>query len=154
MLLVKFKIGNEYYAINTDDIIEIVPALSFKTIPGTPSFFSGIFDYRGQLIPVIDITQLTLDKPSIIYLSTRVILLNFSFKNTKTILGLMAEDVTDVIDIPESAFQNTGITSQNAPYLGPVCKYEGIFIQLIQIDKLLSPDIQKKIFSLFEPELK
>lgn len=150
MLLIKFKIGNQYYAINTDDVIEIIPAITFRTIPGTPHFFAGIFDYRGKILPVIDISQLTINKPSVIRLSTRVILLNFPFKDEKTILGLMAEDVTDVIDIEESSFQDTGVASEEAPYLGPVCDYEGQLIQLIQIDKLLSKEVQKRIFSLFD----
>lgn len=150
MLLIKFKIGDEYYAINTDDVIEIIPAITFRPIPGTPSFFAGIFDYRGKILPVIDVSQLTINKPSIIRLSTRIILLNFPFKDEKTILGLMAEDVTDVIDIEESSFQDTKISSEKAPYLGPICEYEGKFIQLIQIEKLLSKEVQKKVFSLFD----
>lgn len=150
MLLIKFKIGDQYYAINTDDVIEIIPAITFRTIPGTPDFFSGIFDYRGKILPVIDVSQLTIHKPSVIRLSTRVILLNFPFKDEKATLGLMAEGVTDVIDIEESSFQDTGISSEKSPYLGPICEYEGHFIQLIQIEKLLPKDIQKKVFSLFD----
>lgn len=150
MLLVKFKIGNDYYAINTDDVIEIIPALTFRTIPGTPDFFVGIFDYRGQILPVIDMCQLTINRPAASCLSTRVILLTFPLKNRTAVLGLMAEDVTNVIDLEESCFQETGIASELAPYLGPICEHEGHFIQLIQIEKLLSHEIQKKVFSLFE----
>lgn len=149
MLLVKFKIGNEFYAINTDDVIEIIPAITFRPIPGTPSFFSGIFDYRGQIIPVIDLSQLTIHSPCAIRLSTRIILLNFPYKTEKAILGIMAEDVTDVIDLEESCFQDTGISSEHSPYLGPVAEYDGTFVQLIHIEKLLSIDVQKQIFSSF-----
>lgn len=149
MLLVKFKIGDNYYAIDTDNVVEIVPAITFRPIPGTPDFFVGIFDYHGQIIPVIDVCRLTINTPSILRLSTRVILLNFPFKDKKKILGLLAEDVTDVIDVEESLFQNTGISSEKAPFLSSVCKYEGQLVQLIQIEKLFSQELQEKVFSLF-----
>ncbi len=150
MLLVKFKIGDNYYAINTDDVIEIIPAIPFRPIPGTPDFFAGIFDYHGQIVSVIDVSRLTINTPSILRLSTRIILLDFPFKNKKTILGLLAEDVTDVIDVEDSSFQNTGISSEKAPFLTSVCKYEGKLVQLIQIEKLFSKELQEKVFSLFD----
>lgn len=151
MLLIKFKIGDEYYALNTETVIEVIPLISLRRIPGTPSFFSGIFDYRGQIVPVIDITELTLGRPSVVRLNTRVILISFPFKEgEKSILGLMAEAVTDTLDIDESAFQDTGISFEKAPYLGPIAEVDGKFIQSIQLDRLLSKDIQKTIFSAFE----
>lgn len=150
MLLIKFKIGGEYYALDTDDVIEIIPAITFRPVPGTPDFFLGLFDYRGQILPVIDICQLTIGISSVIRLSTRIILLNFPFKDKKVILGLLAEDVTDVIDVEESSFQDTGISSENAPYLTSVCEYEGKFVQLIQIQKLFSKEVEEKVLSLFE----
>lgn len=148
MLLVKFKIDNEYYAINTDSVIEIVPAIQFRTIPGTPDFFLGLFDYRGQIIPVIDITQLTVHRPSEMRLSTRVILIHFPYENHNTILGLLAEDITDVIDIDESKFQDTHIHPKKALHLGPLCEFQGQFIQLIVIENLLPKSVQQNLFSL------
>lgn len=148
ILLLKFKIGDKYYALNTENIAEVIPAVSLRQIPGTPTFFSGIFDYRGLIVPVIDLTQLTIGQPVTIRLSTRIILTNFTLVNgRKSILGLMAEDMTDIIDVDETAFQDTGILSQNAPYLGPIFQIDNQFIQSIELDRLLSPDIQKMIFS-------
>lgn len=153
MLLIKFKIGNEYYALDTNEVIEIIPAITLRPIPGTPDFFAGIFDYRGQIVPVIDITQLTINKPSVMRLSTRIVLLNFPFQEKNMILGLMVEDLTDVVEIDEANFQDTGIASEKAQYLGAICEYENSFIQLVQMEKLFSQDIQKKIFSYSEVKL-
>lgn len=149
ILLLKFKIGDEYYALNTDDVIEVIPVVSLRQIPGTAKFFSGIFDYRGIIVPVIDITQLTLGKPTTIRLSTRIILTNFTHKNgQKSILGIITEDMTDTLDIDESAIQNTGIVSEQVPYLGAIIQIEDQFIQCIELNKLLSEEQQKIFFNL------
>jgi len=147
ILLLKFKIGEEYYALNTDDVIEVIPVVSLRKIPGSVNFFSGIFDYRGTIVPVIDITQLTLGKPATIRLNTRIILTNFTHKDgQKSILGLIAEDMTDTIDVNETAIQSTGIVSPNIPYLGPIIQMEDHFIQCIELSKLLSEELQKIFF--------
>lgn len=147
ILLLKFKIGDEYYALNTDNVIEIIPVVSLRKIPGTVNFFAGIFDYRGIIVPVIDITQLTLGQPATIRLSTRIILTNFTRKDgQKSILGLIAEDMTDTLDIEESALQNTGILSEKVPFLGPIIQMDDQFIQCIELNKILSDDLQKIFF--------
>lgn len=147
ILLLKFKIGDEYYAFNTENVIEVIPVVALRQIPGTAKFVAGIFDYRGVIVPVIDLTQLTISEPAAIRLSTRIILTNFTRNDGQiSILGLIAEDMTDTIDVPESTIQKTGILSEKAPHLGPIIQFEDQFIQCIELNKILSEDIQKTFF--------
>lgn len=148
MLLIRFQIGDEHYALNTDDVIEIIPVVTLRPLPGAPEFVPGIFDYRGQIVPVIDISTLTINKPSQPRLSTRIVLYNFPYKEGENpIIGLMAEYMTDTLEVDESQFQTTGITSNKSINLGPVIDYKGTLIQCIQLDRLLSKEIQNKIFT-------
>lgn len=147
-LFLKFKIGNEDYALTTENVIKVIPVITLSQIPETPAFFSGTFDYRGLIVPVIDLSQLTIGKPATIRLSTRIILIHFILKDgRKTILGLITEDMTEIIDVDESALQDTPIASQQAaPYLGPIIQMNDHFIQSIEPNRLFSPEIENMIF--------
>lgn len=139
--------GNEYYALNSENIVKVIPVVSLRQIPGTPHFFSGIFDFKGVLVPVVDLTQLTIGKPADILLSTRIILTHFILKDgRKTILGLMTEDMTEILAIEESDLHDTQISPQLAPYLGPMIQIKDRFIQTIQLDRLFSQEIEDMLF--------
>jgi chemotaxis-related protein WspB len=48
MLLLLFEIGNGRYALETSQIIEIVPLVNLKKIPTTPAYVAGLMNYRGD----------------------------------------------------------------------------------------------------------
>ena len=151
MLLILFQIGAHHYGLNTDNIVEIIPAIPLRSLPGTPEYLAGIFDYRGEIVPVIDISTLTIKKPAKVRLSTRIILFKFNFeKDQSRIIGLLAENMTDTLEVDPSKIQDTGITASDAPHLGPIIEYEDKLIQCVDIQKLISSELQKKLFSTHE----
>lgn len=152
MLLILFQIGGHHYGLKTDNVVEIIPAIPLRPLPGTTKYLAGIFDYRGEIVPVIDISNLTIKQPAKIRLSTRIILFKFDFEGEQShIVGLMAENMTDTLEVDPSQIQDTGISASDAPHLGPIIEYEDKFIQCVDIDKLISTEIQKKLFSTHEP---
>src|SRR5438105_11295634 len=78
MLLLTFKIGSDRYALPASQMIEVVPLVSLKKIPQAPPGVAGIFNYHGQPVPVIDLSELTIGIPAQARVSTRIILINYS----------------------------------------------------------------------------
>lgn len=137
MLILLFYIGDVIYTIKCEKVREIAPMVVLKEIPHTPDFFAGLFNYRGMIVPVIDLCQLIEKRPCEIRLSTRIILVDYHGKSGNShILGLMAERVTETIRKPKDAFVFPGIRSEDAPYMGGIVMEEKQMIQYIDLDLL------------------
>lgn len=137
MLILLFYIGDTMYTIKCENVREIVPMVTLKPVPHTPDFFAGFFNYRGMIVPVIDLCRLIQGSPCRMRLSTRIILVNYAIKkNHSNIMGLIAERVTETVRKPKDAFVFPGIKSADAPYLGGIVMEQKKMIQYIDLDLL------------------
>ncbi len=137
MLALFFFIKETMYIIKCQKVREIAPMVQLKEVPHAPDFFAGYFNYRGAIVPVIDLGRLIQGEPSRMRLSTRIILVDYQGEREAShVLGLIAERVTDVVKRPESAFVRPGIRSKTAPYLGGIVMEEGRMVQYIDLDLL------------------
>lgn len=135
MLFLVFEIGNERYCLEVSRIIEITPMVIFKKIPHAPKYVSGLFNYRGTIVPVIDLSVMIAGKQSRPLFSTRIVLVDYvSDDKTHHILGLLAEKATETISCREEDFQPSGIEVDDAQYLGDVIFDESGMIQRLRIE--------------------
>ena len=110
MLLLLFDTREGRYAMSTENIVEIVPLVTLKRIPKSPDYVAGLINYRGNPIPVIDLCALTEGTECEPKFSTRIILLNYPFNNnTSSVLGLMAERVTETVKTKTQNLQHTRV---------------------------------------------
>lgn len=111
--------------------------VKLKEVPHTPDYFAGLFNYRGVVVPVIDLRQLIQGCPCQMRLSTRIILVDyFKEDKTPTIIGLIAERVTEAVRKSQDAFVSPGLAMQDAPYLGGFVMEDKEMIQYIDLDLL------------------
>jgi purine-binding chemotaxis protein CheW len=54
--LLVLQVGPERYAVDVDAVREIKPREGVTPLPGLPSFWSGLVNQRGNLVPVLDLT--------------------------------------------------------------------------------------------------
>jgi len=145
MLLLLFAVGEGSYAIDISLVEEVVPMMKLRDIPNTPDYVSGLFNYRGDFVPVIDLCQLMIGRGSKESLSTRIVIIDFIVdKDKKVYLGLMAESVTTTIDEADVSFTEASISVEDSQYLGEVGAHNKDIIQKIDINKLL-PDFLKRV---------
>ncbi|WP_349262774.1 chemotaxis protein CheW [Allocoleopsis sp.] len=140
MLMLLFYVGDNIYALDSSHVVEVIPRVVVRKVHHVPDYVSGLFNYRGTIVPVIDLCHLIQGKPSQSYLSTRIIMVNYIGKdNTKHCLGLMAERVTETLNKPDSALMDTGtpLDVDEAPYLGEMIMDEKGMIQRIRLEYLL-----------------
>jgi len=137
MLILFFYLGDVKYSIKCEKVREVAPMVTLKDVPNTPEYFAGLFNYRGMIVPVIDLCRLIQGRPCKMRLSTRIILVDYKKDdNTPYVLGLMAERVTEAVRRPKDAFLSPGINMGEAPYLGGVVMEEKKMIQYIDLDLL------------------
>jgi chemotaxis-related protein WspB len=149
MLFLVCQMGRERYALEASRIVEVLPLLSLKRLPRAPKGVAGVFNYRGQPVPAIDLSELTLGEPAAHRLSTRIIVVNYSDASGQNhLLGIIAEYATELLRREPTQFANPGLKIGNAPYLGPVLVDEqGRTIQCLLQQRLLSEPVENLLFS-------
>lgn len=136
MLALLFSLGTDRYALPALAVREVVPCLKLKALPGTPDYVAGLANYRGNPLPVIDLSALARGVPCPPLLSTRLLVVDYDTRP----LGLLAEEATETATIPEESLQPAGVATEGAPWLGPVATASGQLVQLVTVGDLLTPE--------------
>jgi chemotaxis-related protein WspB len=167
MLLLLFCLQEERYAIPSRQVLEIIPLVDLQPIHQSPSDIPGFFNYRGCIVPVIDLCQRLKGQPSRPHLSTRIILVDLQAKHrnelgqsaeesqtdgqldrpgrlamgeiapTGSILGLMAERVTDTIHSQDAGLLSRGLQVGDNPMLGNMLQDHQGLIQVLNLSHIL-----------------
>lgn len=148
MLLLLFHLGNDRCALESSQVMAVIPMVSLRKIPKAPDYVAGLLNYRGLLVPVIDLSQLTQGQPCQRRLSTRILLVNYlSQAGAPYVLGLLAERVTDTVKKEKTDFFSSGIKVQEAPYLGAIGIDEQGMIQCVRVEHLLPDSVRECLFA-------
>jgi chemotaxis-related protein WspB len=148
MLFLLFQLGPDRYALEASRVIEVVPLLELKRLPQAPPGVAGIFNYRGQPLPAVDLCSLTLGQPASERLSTRIIIVNFpGARGAERLVGLIAEHATEMLRKNPEDFVHSGIRVSTAPYLGPILLDPQGPIQWIHEQRLLAQPLRDMLFS-------
>ena len=146
--LVTFKLGEELYGVNIMDVKEIVKIQRIRAIPNAPYYMIGIFNLRGQIIPIIDLHRrfhigekdgsVELDE-----LESGFVILNISGMQ----MGIIIDKVSRVVQVHQTEVQEPpqmmgGIGSEYIT--GVVRKDEGYLIML-DTAKLFDPKELQRI---------
>lgn len=143
MLMLLFYVGNDLYALDSSQVVEVIPRVLLRKIHHAPDYIAGLFNYRGAIVPVIDLCHLIQGNPSRSHLSTRIIMVNYLGKDqSKHCIGLMAERITETLNKPDTELVDSGIKMDEAPYLGEMIMDEKGMIQRIRLESLLSDQQQ------------
>ena len=147
MLYLVFQLGADRYALDVNQIIEVLPLVDIRRIPQTPAGVAGVFDCRGTPVPVIDLSELVLGTPARRRLSTRIILARYQDdRGNARAIGLIAEQATDTLRRTPGDFVDPGISSRDAAYLGPVTRDARGLVQCIDVSQLLSAAVRDALF--------
>ena len=138
MLVLLFELGADRYALDTSEVIEVLPLVLLRRLPDAPNGVAGVFDFRGTPVPAIDLAQLTVGHPARARLSTRIIVVNAPAEGGQVrMLGLIAERATTVVRRDAAEFVWIRIDDDQSRYLGPVATDERGLLQLVDLRQLL-----------------
>lgn len=147
-MLITFHIGPGRYAMQVGSIIEIIPLINLEEIPLTEKYIKGVFNYRGNPAPVLDLCQLYAGMPYEDKMSTRIMIVRFMDENNNPhVLGLIAEKITESLNMGIEQFKTSGINVEGAPSLQGVASDENGLIQLVDANKILPAHIASTLFN-------
>ena len=131
MQIVVFKLGDEYFAVNTEKVQSINDIMSITKVPKAPSHIKGLINLRGSIKSLVDIN----------------LLLNISHsENQENIIilyvdgeeiGILVDRVEEVLSLDDKELRT--LDSENSEdYIQGVIKYEDKLLTVIDIKKLLN----------------
>ena len=137
--LAVFSLGPEKYALNLSDITEImsVPAITF--VPGAEQHVLGLINYRGSVLPVIDLKKMFGIPALQASPNNRIIALKFN----KISVGLFVDEVGKVASVPASKIEPPMSTLKGsaASFIKGEAEVNGSLLAILKIDKLTQPKI-------------
>lgn len=111
---------DEEYALELSSVLEIIELADITRVPEAPDYVSGIMNLRGNVVPVLDVRK-RFKKPEREDIKARCIVV-CNVEDHR--LGLLVDNVIDLIDIPRDKLQDP-------PQLGS--NYVNVFIKSIGI---------------------
>lgn len=143
-----FKISKEEYGIEIKFVIEIVGMQKITQVPDVDKYLKGVINLRGKIIPVIDV-RLRFNLPEKEY-GDRTCIVVVDMDNL--IVGLIVDEVTEVIMIPEEQVELPPKTNKgsNSKYIQGIGKVGNNVKLLLNVEKLLMQNELMQIENLNE----
>jgi purine-binding chemotaxis protein CheW len=145
-----FKLAEEEYGLEILKVQEIIRMQTVTRVPRTPEYVRGVINLRGKVIPVIDLrckfgmeTQEDTDK-------TCIIVVQVSCTDHKIVMGVIIDEVREVLDIGASSIEETPSfgTSINTDFITGIGKVGETVKMLLDIDKVLTVSEVAQIASI------
>jgi chemotaxis-related protein WspB len=146
MLILQFRMGEDTYALDSRQVVRVLPAARLKRLPAAPVGIAGLLNFEGAPVPILDLSELALGHPAAQHLSTRIILTELPAPaGASRLLGLLVEHATNTLRCDSADFTPAGITPPAARYLGPVASLGGMLVQRIEPERLLTPEVYEAL---------
>jgi chemotaxis-related protein WspB len=147
VLLLTFRTGESFYAVEGRHVVEVLPRVDTRPIPHAPSHVLGLLSYRGLVLPVVDFAEVVGGARCREALSTRIILTEFQAgTGRRHRLGLVAESVEEVVRAEAGQLVLAEMNLGQAPYLGPVYRFDDRLVQVVKPGLVLDGPLRRALF--------
>lgn len=94
-----FTLGAELFALEISKVREVMDFTPVTRVPRMPAFMRGVINLRGNVVPVVDL-RLKFGMPMTEKtVNTRVIVVEMTLDDEKTIVGALADSVQEVTEL-------------------------------------------------------
>jgi purine-binding chemotaxis protein CheW len=147
---VSFNLMGEEYALQIQNVREIIECEPVTAIPSMPPVVRGVMNLRGNVVPVIDLPVKFGLPETALGAGTYIVVVDLTWGGESVRLGLLTRDLGQVIDISDDLIKpvpdfGTRIQSE---YLRGIGQVGGHFVLFLNIDRLLSPSELLRVTAL------
>lgn len=141
--LVTFQLGAENYGLDIMEVKEIVDYEEIRPIPNAPAYIEGIYNLRGDIIPVISLHRRfqiqraeNIEEDSLLIITIDGMQLGIVIDRILRVMGI---DVEEIQPPPKM------ITGIGAEYIRGVVHQENEYLIILDSDRLFDPRELKAI---------
>ncbi|MCD5407577.1 MAG: chemotaxis protein CheW [Desulfotomaculum sp.] len=131
--LVVFQLSDQNYALPIQEIQEIIRMTEITPIPSTHFYVTGVINLRGNILPVINLSQrfgLTEKETD---QDTRIVVVETKVQN----IGMIVDQVLEVGRYQQSEIEPAHTVDSNTEFLTGVVKKDNQLWLLLNTDKVL-----------------
>jgi len=139
--LVTFQLGNEQYGIDIMDVNEIWKVENVRPIPNAPSYVEGIFNLRGEIVPVINLHKRFHIKKILLSEEDELLSGSIIINVNGTKIGIIIDKILRVVTIDIDAIQPPPqiITGIGTEYIQGVVPSEEGYLIILDIHRIFDP---------------
>ncbi len=134
-----FTLGEEQYGVDILKVQEIRGWEPLREMHDVPPSIKGVLDFRGRIIPIIDL-RIRFSVQPVDYLPTTVIIV--LSRQEGDMMGVVVDAVSDVLSIrSEDIKPPPSLGSHiNTEYVSGMVSLEQGMVMLIEADRLIDPE--------------
>lgn len=138
--LLVFQVAGQRYALSVGDILRIVEMVAISQLPQAPAFVAGVVNFRGQVIPVLDLRR-RFQLPACPYtLRTPIVIGRLHGR----VMGLIVDEVQEVVQVRPEQIAPTGqvlgeLMGRQVRYVSAVARSDEGLLLLLDPPSLLTP---------------
>jgi purine-binding chemotaxis protein CheW len=96
---ITFKLGDELFAINVNQVREVLELSLITKVPNAPKYMRGVVNVRGKATPVVDL-RLKFGLPGAPdTIHSRIVVMELDLDGEQTIVGGIADSVHEVVEL-------------------------------------------------------
>ncbi len=133
-----FELGDQAYAVEVSRVEVVLESAPITRVPKAPSHLRGVINHRGSVIPVADLRIRFGEEPTYSGTGSSIIVMQVRFGKDEVTIGLLADEVREVIDLDTSRIERPprvggGARIEDALVKG-IGERGGEFIVVLDID--------------------
>ena len=125
------QIGNEKYGIDINFIDNIVRMCKITRVPKVQSYFKGVMNLRGEIVPVMSIRKKMRLPEDVITDASRIIIIKLEEKGS---IGIIVDEVKEVITLNMAEVEKT--TAKDS-FINGIGKTGDELISLFEINAIV-----------------
>jgi purine-binding chemotaxis protein CheW len=138
-----FSLSKEQFGIDVENVLRVINFDKLMKVPKAPDFIAGALSLEGNVIPVVDLAKKIELGETTISKSTKVIVLQVDHNGDILNVGVMIDDVIDVITITDSKLlppplEGIGFDSQT---LDGMYKLNDVFYMILNAQKIFEKEL-------------
>jgi purine-binding chemotaxis protein CheW len=145
-----FELAEEAYGVDILRFQEIRGWETIREIPNTPEYIKGALNLRGTIVPIIDLRERFNMEKTEYSPTTVVIILVVKGSKGSSVMGIVADAVSDVLDIDnENIKESPRLGSKiDTRYMRGMFVGKKQMVMLLEVDKLLDSEAFEAISDL------
>ena len=135
-----FLLADESYAISILRVREIIEYETVTRVPNMPASIRGVINLRGAVVPVVDMGLRFGMREIQVTKRTCVIIVEVEANGERLVMGLMADAVSQVIDLPPADIEPPPAfgTRVRVDFLKGLGKIGKRFVLILDLERALS----------------
>ncbi len=129
------KLGNEQYGIDIQYVDNIVRMQRVTRVPKAQSYFNGVINIRGEIIPVMSLRMKFGLEPDEFKNATRILIIKIE---PQAAIGMIVDEVKEVITLDEENIERiTDTNDEKSAYLFGVGKLTDGLVSLLNVPSVV-----------------